>query len=83
MCAYGMKVSGRVEKETETETAVGKKKKGKDGTCRCFSSRLTVGVPRQDNHHGVEINCTVCNSLQDELFICNRKAFFVELTYYR
>ncbi len=52
-----------MEKERESKGETGAKKEEAD----------SVSIPREDNHHGVEVNGAVCNSLQDILFICNRK----------
>lgn len=67
-----------MEKETERESETGasglkkkKKKIEKKGqTERLRMFMLLFGcLPGQDDHHGVEVNRTVCDSLQDKLFI--------------
>lgn len=44
----------------------------------------SVYEPGEDDHHGVDVNGAVCDSLQDKLFICTRKLLveWTNWTYY-
>lgn len=44
-----------------------------EGKERRRRKRARGAVPGEDDHHGVDVDGTVCDSLQDELFVCNRK----------